>query len=58
MYYPLHLLDLSAMIGGAINENLQVKNYKEEDIPVILKEFFDSLWYLTIGLEDCKVLGH
>ncbi|KAL9955114.1 hypothetical protein ACROYT_G036399, partial [Oculina patagonica] len=34
---------LSAMIGGAISENLQVKNYKEEDIPVILKEFFDSI---------------
>lgn len=43
MYYPLCLLDLSAMIGGAIGENLQVKDYKEEDLPKILKEFFDSL---------------
>ncbi|KAJ7390944.1 2'-deoxynucleoside 5'-phosphate N-hydrolase 1 [Desmophyllum pertusum] len=34
---------LSAMIGGAIGEHLQVKNYKEDDVPGILKEFFDSL---------------
>ena len=43
MFFPLCLLDLSAMIGGAIGENLLVKNYKEEDVPKILKEFFDSL---------------
>lgn len=34
---------LSAMIRGAIGENLKVEDYKEEDIPKILKEFFDSL---------------
>ncbi|XP_020603904.1 putative 2'-deoxynucleoside 5'-phosphate N-hydrolase 1 [Orbicella faveolata] len=34
---------LSAMIRGAIGENLKVKDYKEEDVPKILKEFFDSL---------------
>ena len=43
MCYPLCLLDLSAMIRGAIGENLRVKDYKEEDVPKILKEFFDSL---------------
>lgn len=57
MYYPLCLLDLSAMIGGAIGENLQVKDYKEEDLPKILKEFFDSLWHLSLGLDEWKVLG-
>ena len=35
--------DLSAMIGGAIGQNLNVKNYKEEEVPKILKDFFDSL---------------
>ena len=44
MCYPLHLLDLSAMVRGAIGENLKVEDYKEEDVPKILKEFFDSLW--------------
>lgn len=34
---------LSAMIGGAIGGNVQVKNYKEEDVPEILKEFFSSI---------------
>lgn len=33
---------LSAMIRGAIDENLLVKDYKEEDLPQILKEFFKS----------------
>lgn len=31
------------MIRGAIGENVQVKNYKEEDVPEILKEFFSSI---------------
>lgn len=31
------------MIGGAIGENVQVKNYKEEDVPEILKEFFSTI---------------
>jgi len=31
------------MIRGAIDNNLLVKDYKEEDIPQILKEFFNSL---------------
>lgn len=31
------------MIGGAIRENVQVKNYKEEDVPEILKEFFSTI---------------
>ena len=35
--------DLSAMISGAVGENLCVKNYKEEDVHGILQEFFDSL---------------
>ena len=30
------------MIRGAIDENLLVKDYKEEDLPQILKEFFKS----------------
>jgi len=33
---------LSAMIHGAAGDNFLVKNYKEEDIPQILKEFFDN----------------
>ena len=37
------LLVLSAMIRGAIDDNLVVKDYKEEDIPHILEEFFKSL---------------
>jgi len=31
------------MIRGAIGENLKVKDYREEDVPKLLKEFFDSL---------------
>ena len=38
----LKFLDLSAMIHGAEGDNFLVKNYKEEDIPQILKEFFDN----------------
>ncbi|XP_073246413.1 putative 2'-deoxynucleoside 5'-phosphate N-hydrolase 1 [Porites lutea] len=34
---------LSAMIRGAIDDNVVVKDYKEEDIPHILEEFFKSL---------------
>ncbi|KAK2565646.1 putative 2'-deoxynucleoside 5'-phosphate N-hydrolase 1 [Acropora cervicornis] len=30
------------MIHGAEGDNFSVKNYKEEDIPQILKEFFDN----------------
>lgn len=37
------------MIRGAIGGNFQVKDYKEEDVPEILKEFFGSLWYSTLG---------
>ena len=38
---------LSAMISGAHNDStFIVKNYKEEEeVPAILKEFFDNLWY-------------
>lgn len=54
MCYPLCLLDLSAMIRGAIGENLTVKDYKEEDVPKILKEFFDSLWQLSLDLMKWK----
>ena len=32
------------MIRGAIDDNVVVKDYKEEDIPHILEEFFKSLW--------------
>jgi len=31
------------MIRGAIDDYLVVKDYKEEDIPHILEEFFKSL---------------
>ena len=46
--------DLSAMIGGAIGQNLNVKNYKEEEVPKILKDFFDSLWHLSLGLMKAR----
>lgn len=46
--------DLSAMIGGAIGQNLNVKNYKEEDVPKILKDFFDSLWHLSLCLMKAR----
>lgn len=32
------------MIRGAIDDNVVVKDYKEEDIPHILEEFFKSSW--------------
>ena len=43
LFSTLFLPDLSAMIRGAIDNNLLVKDYKEEDIPQILKEFFNSV---------------
>lgn len=41
MCYFLCLLDFFVMIRGVIGENLTVKDYKEEDVFKILKEFFD-----------------
>lgn len=35
---------LSAMIRGAVDENFIVKDYKEQDLPQILREFFSTLW--------------
>lgn len=34
---------LSAMIRGAVDENFIVKDYKEQDLPQILREFFSTL---------------
>ena len=42
IFNPFCTPDLSAMIRGAIDDNFLVKDYKEEDIPQILKEFFNS----------------
>ena len=32
------------MIRGAVDENFIVKDYKEQDLPQILREFFSTLW--------------